>query len=62
MFRVTGIADSQVALPACDAVIVHVPIALSVRTYPEIVQTLKVLEVSSGNNPLEVLTARFNGD
>jgi hypothetical protein len=41
---VTGVAAEKSALPACVAVIVHVPSETKVTVVPDTVQTLAVLE------------------
>jgi hypothetical protein len=59
--RVTGSAAAYVALPVCDAVREHVPVATKVTVVPATVQTLVVLEEIVTERPLDAVAVAVTG-
>jgi hypothetical protein len=58
---VTGVAAAQLALPACEALIVQVPTATSVTVAPDTVQTVVVVEVKLTARPEDAVALTVNG-
>jgi hypothetical protein len=59
--RETGVAGAQVALPACDAWIVHVPAVIKVAVVPVTVQTLVVCEANVTARPELAVAVKVKG-
>ena len=58
---VTGVAAAYVALPACDAVIEHVPALTSVTDEPETVQTEALFDANDTDSPLDAVAESATG-
>lgn len=58
----TGVAAAQLALPACIAWMVQVPVATSVTVAPDTVQTVVVVEAKLTARPDEAIALTLNGD
>ena len=59
---VTDEAGLHVLSPACAAVTLHVPAAVTVRAVPDTVQTLEGDAVNVTDRPDDDVAARVNGD
>lgn len=58
----TDDAEAHVASPACAAVTVHLPAAVTVRAVPDTVQTVEGDAVNVTGRPDDDVAARVNGD